>query len=249
MLENEDIGSIEELLKIISRNCSTDFTRHRQQDAAEFMTRLLDCLYNSVLEREKQEFTMLFKTENEKKRTCTVSNIYGCQTVNDIEELDIRPLLIENPTSLEQCMTLFHGIRETITVNCSNFSNTTAELTNRFQKIASVLINIPLRYQHMHSGDWYILTGILQQKGESKSDHYVAFTRNILDRNINFIHSNDHAPLETRSFEEVSYDLNCSYMFMYTHEDCLQEARTMLTDMTIDCKKEKQTKRIFRMSR
>ena len=23
-------------------------------------------------------------------------------------------------------------------------------------------------------------------------------------------------------------------MFMYTHEDCLQEARTMLTDMTIE---------------
>ena len=75
-------------------------------------------------------------------------------------------------------------------------------------------------------------------------------------------------------------------MFMYTHEDCLQEARTMLTDMTIEdptsptrtnntleeysecqdepvideaCKymitqhqnneKEKQTRRIFRMSR
>ena len=86
----------------------------------------------------------------------------------------------------------------------------------------------------MNSGDWYILTGILQQKGEATSGHYVAFMRNILDRNINFIHSNDHAPLERRSFEEVSYDLNCSYMFMYTHKDCLQEARTMLTDMTIE---------------
>ena len=62
MLENEEIGSIKEISKIISRNHSTDFTRHRQQDAAEFMTRLLDCLYNSVLESEKQLFTMLFKT-------------------------------------------------------------------------------------------------------------------------------------------------------------------------------------------
>ena len=151
-------------------------------------------------------------------------------------------------------MTLYHGIRETITVYCSNCSSTTSKQTNQFKKIARVLIlqlrrtywenntlkrksspmNIPLRYQPMHSGDWYILTGILQQKGEATSGHYVAFTRNILDRNINFIHSNDHAPLETRSFEEVSYDLNCSYMFMYTHEDCLQEARTMLTDMTIE---------------
>ena len=95
-------------------------------------------------------------------------------------------------------------------------------------------INIPLRYQPMHSGDWYILTGILQKKDDATSSHYVAFMRNILDCNINFIHSNDHAPLETRSFEEVSYDLNCSYMFMYTHKDCLQEARTMLTDMTIE---------------
>ena len=86
----------------------------------------------------------------------------------------------------------------------------------------------------MHSGDWYILTGILQQKGEATSGHYVAFTRNILDRNINFIHSNDHAPLETRSFEEVSYNLNCSYMFMHTHEDIVPEARTMLTYMTIE---------------
>ena len=86
----------------------------------------------------------------------------------------------------------------------------------------------------MHSGDWYILTGILQQKDEAISGQYVAFKRNIWDRNINFIHSNDHAPLETRSFEEVSYDLNCSYMFIYTHEDFVQEARTMLTDMTIE---------------
>ena len=89
MLENEEIGSLAKILKIISINHSIDFTKNRQQDAAEFMTRLLDCLYNSVLEREKQEFMMLFKTENEKKRTCTVSNIYGCQTVNDIEKLDI----------------------------------------------------------------------------------------------------------------------------------------------------------------
>ena len=51
---------------------------------------------------------------------------------------------------------------------------------------------------------------------------------------MNLIHSNDHVPLETRSFEEVSNDLNCSYMFLYTHEDFVQEARTMLTDMTIE---------------
>ena len=51
---------------------------------------------------------------------------------------------------------------------------------------------------------------------------------------MSFIHSNDHAPLETRSFEEISYYLNCSYKFIYTHEDFVQEARTMLTDMTIE---------------
>ena len=73
------------------------------------MTRLLDCLYNSVLESEKQLFTILFKTEVEKKRTCTVSNIYGCQTVNDREELDIIILLIQNSTSLDQCISLFHA--------------------------------------------------------------------------------------------------------------------------------------------
>ena len=67
MLENKEIGSIAEILKIILRNHSTDFTRHRQQDA-EFLTRLLDCLYNSILESDKQEFMMLFKTENEKKK-------------------------------------------------------------------------------------------------------------------------------------------------------------------------------------
>ena len=43
MLENEDIGSIEELIRIISRNHSTNFTRPRQQDAAEFMGALLKC--------------------------------------------------------------------------------------------------------------------------------------------------------------------------------------------------------------
>ena len=118
MLENEDIGSIEELLSIISRNPSTDFTRNRPQDAAEFMTRLLDCLYNGALESEKQLFKILFRTEVKKKKTYTVSNIYACQTVNNIEELDIILLLIVNSTSLEQCMTLFHGIRETITSNC-----------------------------------------------------------------------------------------------------------------------------------
>ena len=40
-------------------------------------------------------------------------------------------------------------------------------------------INMPLRYQLLHSGDWYILTGILQQKSEATSGHYVAFTMNI----------------------------------------------------------------------
>ena len=81
----------------------------------------------------------------------------------------------------------------------------------------------------MHSGDWYILTGILKQKGEeANSGHYVVLTKNFLDNNVKFIHSNDHTPLVvSRSFEEVSYNLNCSYIFMYTHEDFVQEARTM----------------------
>ena len=96
------------------------------------MTRLLVSLFNRVVESQKQLFTIFFKTKVKKKRICTVSNIYGCQTVNDIEELDTIIFPIDNSSSLEQCMTLFHGIRETIIVNCSNCSSTTAEQTNKF---------------------------------------------------------------------------------------------------------------------
>ena len=46
LLKEEETGSIEYLLKIVSSNNSTDFTR--PQDAAEFMTALLYCLYNGV---------------------------------------------------------------------------------------------------------------------------------------------------------------------------------------------------------
>ena len=87
----------------------------------------------------------------------------------------------------------------------------------------------------MHSGDWYMLTGILQQKGEeATSGHYITFTRNILDKNVNFIQSNDDAPLVRRPFQEVSHDINCSYMFIYTPEEFVQEARSMITEMTIE---------------
>ena len=53
MLKNEDIGSIEAILEIVSRknDANTDFIRPIQQDAAEFMTALLTCLYNTVQEK------------------------------------------------------------------------------------------------------------------------------------------------------------------------------------------------------
>merc|ERR1711895_393594 len=87
----------------------------------------------------------------------------------------------------------------------------------------------------MHSGDWYILTGILQQKGEeATSGHYITFTRNILDKNVNFIISNDDAPQLIRPFHDVSHDIKCSYMFIYTPEEFVQEARSMITDTTIE---------------
>merc|ERR1712177_1362 len=165
-------------------------------------------------------------------------------------------LPIENCTSLEQCMTIYHGRSEKIEVNCRNIcESTSAEQTTNFKKIARVLIvqfkrtyfhngklkkngcplDIPLRFQPMHSGDWYMLTGILQQKGEeATSGHYITFTRNILDKNVNFIISNDDAPQLIRPFQDVSHDIKCSYMFIYTPEEFVQEAITMITDTTIE---------------
>ena len=229
---NEDIGSIEAILKIVSRNNdpNTDFRRQRQQDAAEFITTLLDHLKDTVQESEKRQFTMLFETQVENKRTCTLSNLNGCQTVNEIEIIPpIIALPIENCTSLEQCMTIYHGRSEKIEVNCRNIcESTSAEQTKTFKKIARVLIvqfkrtyfhngrlkkngcplDIPLRFQPMHSGDWYMLTGILKQIGEeATSGHYITFTRNILDKNVNFIISNDDAPQVIRPFHDVSHDI------------------------------------------
>merc|ERR1712082_325130 len=130
-----------------------------------------------------------------------------------------------------------------------------AEQTTNFKKIARVLIvqfkrtyfhngklkkngcplDIPLRFQPMHSGDWYMLTGILKQIGEeATSGHYITFTRNILDKNVNFIISNDDAPQLIRPFQDVSHDIKCSYMFIYTPEEFVQEAISMITDMTIE---------------
>jgi len=256
---NEDIGSIEAILKIVSRNNdpNTDFRRQRQQDAAEFITTLLDHLKDTVQESEKRQFTMLFETQVENKRTCTLSNLNGCQTVNEIEIIPpIIALPIENCTSLEQSMTIDYGRSEKIEVNCRNIcESTSAEQTNNLKKIARVLIvqfkrtyfhngkikkngcplDIPLRFQPMHSGDWYMLTGILQQKGEeATSGHYITFTRNILDKNVNFIISNDDAPQLIRPFQDVSHDIKCSYMFIYTPEEFVQEAITMITDTTIE---------------
>ena len=75
-----------------------------------------------------------------------------------------------------------------------------------------------------------MLTGVLQQKGEEAiSGHYVTFTKNIMDNN--FILGNDDAPLETRTSAQVSDDINCSYMFMYAHQDCEQEAGGSLQSM------------------
>ena len=259
MLNNEDSGSIEAILKIVSRNNdpNTDFRRPRQQDAAEFITTLLTYLYDTAQESEKHMFNMLFETQVEKKRTCTLSNRNGCQTVKEIEMIQqIIPLPIENCTTLEQCMTIYHGRSEKIKVNCRNICvSTSAEETNNFKKMARVLIvqfkrtyfhngkikkngcplDIPLRFQPMHSGDWYMLTGILQQKGEeATSGHYITFTRNILDKNVNFIISNDDAPQLIRPFHDVSHDIKCSYMFIYTPEEFVQEAISMITEMTID---------------
>ena len=256
---NEDIGSIEAILKIVSRNNdpNTDFRRQRQQDAAEFITTLLDHLKDTVQESEKRQFTMLFETQVENKRTCTLSNLNGCQTVNEIEIIPpIIALSIENCTSLEQSMTIDYGRSEKIEVNCRNIcESTSAEQTKTFKKIARVLIvqfkrtyfhngklkkngcplDIPLRFQPMHSGDSYMLTGILQQKGqEATSGHYITFTRNILDKNVNFIISNDDAPQLIRPFQDVSHDIKCSYMFIYTPEEFVQEAISMITEMTID---------------
>merc|ERR1711895_206140 len=105
---NEDIGSIEAILKIVSRNNdpNTDFRRHRQQDAADFIPTLLDNLKDTVQESEKRQFTILFENQVENKRTCTLSNLNGCETVNEIEIRPIIALPIENCTSLEQSMTI-----------------------------------------------------------------------------------------------------------------------------------------------
>ena len=255
---NEDIGSIEAILKIVSRNNdpNTDFRRQRQQDAAEFITTLLDHLKDTVQESEKRQFTMLFETQVENKRTCTLSNLNGCQTVNEIEIIPPIITLPMNCTSLEQSMTIDYGRSEKIEVNCRNIcESTSAEQTNNLKKIARVLIvqfkrtyfhngkikkngcplDIPLRFQPMHSGDSYMLTGILQQKGqEATSGHYITFTRNILDKNVNFIISNDDARQVIRPFQDVSHDIKCSYMFIYTPEESVQEAITMITDTTIE---------------
>ena len=138
---NEDIGSIEAILKIVSRNNdpNTDFRRQRQQDAAEFITTLLDHLKDTVQESEKRQFTMLFETQVENKRTCTLSNLNGCQTVNEIEIIPpIIALPIENCTSLEQSMTIDYGRSEKIEVNCRNIcESTSAEQTNNLKKMAS----------------------------------------------------------------------------------------------------------------
>ena len=258
-LNNEDRGSIEGIMQIISRSNDTNtvFRRPRQQDAAEFITTLLTYLYETAQESEKHQFTMLFETQVEKKRTCTLSNINGCQTVNEIEIIPpIMALPIENCTSLEQCMNIYHGRSEKIEVNCRNICvSTSAEEITNFKKMARVLIvqfkrtyfhngkikkngcplDIPLRFQPMHSGDWYMLTGILQQKGgEATSGHYITFTRNILDKNVSFIISNDDAPLVIRPFHDVSHDIKCSYMFLYTPEEFAQEARSMITEITIE---------------
>merc|ERR1712002_1101580 len=69
---------------------------------------------------------------------------------------------------------------------------------------------------------------------EATSGHYITFTRNILDKNVNFIISNDDAPQVIRPFQDVSHDIKCSYMFIYTPEESVQEAITMITDTTIE---------------
>merc|ERR1711895_208669 len=158
----------------------------------------------------------------------------------------------------EQSMTIDYGRSEKIEVNCRNTvncRNMSAEQTTNFKKIARVLIvqfkrtyfhngrlkkngcplDIPLRFQPMHSGDWYMLTGILKQIGEeATSGHYITYTRNILDKNVNFIISNDDAPQLIRPFQDVSHDIKCSYMFIYTPEEFVQEAISMITDTTIE---------------
>merc|ERR1712163_49910 len=69
---------------------------------------------------------------------------------------------------------------------------------------------------------------------EASTGHYITFTRNILDKNVNFIISNDDAPQLIRPFQDVSHDIKCSYLFIYTPEESVQEAITMITDTTIE---------------
>ena len=48
LLKEEETGSIQELLQIVSSDNFITFTTQQQQDAGEFMTALLACLYNGI---------------------------------------------------------------------------------------------------------------------------------------------------------------------------------------------------------
>ena len=257
ILSDEDIGSVEPILKIVSEGNQINYLRSEQMDAAEFLTTLLDCLENGIQDTEKELFTKLFETHLYKERICNLSYINGCNTVKDTDKCQILALPIENSTSLKQSMSMFNGKSETVEVNCENAcQSTNAKEITKLKQIAGALIiqlkrtymdrntnikkngapiKIPLRFQPVNSGKWYMLTGILQQKGEeATSGHYVTYTRYISDKNVNFIYSNDDAPLVTKTYQEVIHDINCSYIFMYTPEKCVQEGQNMLQGITID---------------
>ena len=60
ILSDEDIGSVEPILKIVSEGNQMNYLRSEQMDAAEFLTTLLDCLENGIQDTEKELFTKLF---------------------------------------------------------------------------------------------------------------------------------------------------------------------------------------------
>ena len=142
LLKEEETGSIQELLQIVSSNNFIMFTTQQQQDAGEFMTALLSCLYNGIQEREKQLFIKLFQTTVDKDRTCTLSHLYGCQTIKNIEKINIITLPLKNSTSLLQSLSMLNKVGETIEVDCTTDGcpSTNAELNSKLTDLPRAFI-------------------------------------------------------------------------------------------------------------
>ncbi len=186
----------------------TDFTGSRQQDAAEFIQAMMDCMKGELVLRSRLQLKQLFETTVREEKTCVSSHLNDCPTrTNFAYHPALLSLPVKDSATLAQSMGMFlgQGVGETVSVTCGAGAGDReeADICSSFHKLPLALvlqlkitvpnpqagalplklghsIRVPVTYRPKAGGPQYILTGALQQLGEeANTGHYVSFTRDV----------------------------------------------------------------------